>query len=233
MTGPDILSRIILLVGTVAVGASIGSFLNVCIYRIPIGLTVLQPKRSFCPSCRTQIKALDNIPVISWLLLKGCCRSSRAPISVWYFLVELFAGIGSGLAYLKSGLLSAALFLIVYALVTYAQRTARAGYASRPRFLVLMVAIAGVLYFQRQGAPGNDLWKVAVCCLSTMLLLRSGYLVSADKWMQPSLIFAAALASGWLGALVAAVILMLARNRSPDTEDTILLACLSVGPILA
>jgi prepilin signal peptidase PulO-like enzyme (type II secretory pathway) len=229
MIGPDLLSQSILLACIVAIGASIGSFLNVCIYRVPIGLTALKPKRSFCPSCRTQIKAIDNIPVISWLLLKGRCRSCHAPIPVWYFLVELFAGIGSGLAYLKSQFPGAALFLIVYSLLTYALRTARDGHPSRPRFLFLMVALAGILYFHRQAAAVNDLWKLAVCCLSATLMLRSGYTVSADRLTQRAVVFGAALASGWLGA----VILMLLRKRSPDTRDAILLACLSSGQLLA
>jgi prepilin signal peptidase PulO-like enzyme (type II secretory pathway) len=233
MIGPDLLSQCILVACAAAIGASIGSFLNVCIYRIPIGLTVTKPKRSFCPSCRTQIKALDNIPVISWLLLKGRCRACHAPIPVWYFLVELFAGIGSGLAYLKSGPVGAVLFLIVYSLLTYALRTARAGHSSRPRLLVLMVVLAGVFYFQREAAPGDDLWKLAVSCLGAILILRSGYTVPAGRWTQPAVVFAAALAGGWLGALVAAAVLMLVRKRSTNIEDAILLACLSVGQILA
>ncbi len=148
MIGPDLLFQGLLLACVAATGASIGSFLNVCIYRIPIGLSVVQPKRSFCPSCRTQIKAIDNIPVINWLLLRGRCRACHVPIPVWYFLIELFAGIGSGLAYLKSGLLGAALFLIVYSLLTYALRTARAGHSTKPRLLVLLILLAGVLYLQ-------------------------------------------------------------------------------------
>ena len=233
MIEPDLLFKIIETACVAAIGASIGSFLNVCIYRIPIGLTVVQPKRSFCPSCRTQIKAIDNIPVISWLLLRGRCRSCHAPIPVWYFLVELFAGIGSGIAYLKSGLLGAVLFLIVYSLLTYALRIARAGHSSRPRLLALMVVLAGVLYFQREAAPGYDLWKLAVCGLGAISMLYSGYTVPVDKWTQPAVVFAAALGGGWLGALVAAPILILLRKRSADVEDAVLLACLSVGQILA
>ena len=61
MIGSDLLFQSIELACVAAIGASIGSFLNVCIYRIPIGLTVVQPKRSFCPSCHTQVKAIDNL----------------------------------------------------------------------------------------------------------------------------------------------------------------------------
>jgi prepilin signal peptidase PulO-like enzyme (type II secretory pathway) len=233
MTGSDILFQSIELACIAAVGASIGSFLNVCIYRIPIGLTVVQPKRSFCPSCRTQIKAIDNIPVISWLLLGGRCRACHVRIPVWYFLIELFAGVGSGLAYLKSGLLGASLFLVVYGLLTYAVRTARAGHSTRPRFLVLLILLAGVLYLQRQTVSSNDLWKISICCLSAVLMLCSGYTVPIGKWPQRAVVFAAALTGGWSGALVAAAIFVVYRNRSPDTKDAILLACLSMGSFFA
>ncbi len=79
---------------TLLFGACVGSFLNVCIYRIPQpGMTVASPKGSFCPRCRTAIRWFDNLPVLSWLLLRGKCRSCRAPISIRYPLVELFTAI--------------------------------------------------------------------------------------------------------------------------------------------
>ncbi|HEX6940803.1 MAG TPA: prepilin peptidase, partial [Longimicrobiales bacterium] len=70
------------------VGAAIGSFLNVCIYRWPAGESVVSP-RSRCPSCGSAIAWYDNIPVASWLLLRGRCRSCRAAISPQYPLIEL------------------------------------------------------------------------------------------------------------------------------------------------
>jgi leader peptidase (prepilin peptidase) / N-methyltransferase len=70
------------------VGAALGSFLNVCIYRWPAGESVIRP-RSRCGACGTMIPWHDNIPVLSWLLLRGRCRTCRAPISVQYPAVEL------------------------------------------------------------------------------------------------------------------------------------------------
>ena len=70
-------------------------------------------------------------------------------------------------------------------------------------------------------------------CLSGVLMLRSGYTVPIGKWPQRAVVFAAALTRGWLGALVAAAIFVVYRNRSPDTKDAILLACLSVGSFFA
>jgi leader peptidase (prepilin peptidase) / N-methyltransferase len=73
-------------------GLIVGSFLNVVIYRVPRGLSVVEP-RSFCPHCNTPVRPLDNIPVVSWVLLRGRCRRCRGPISVRYPLVELATGI--------------------------------------------------------------------------------------------------------------------------------------------
>jgi len=73
-----------------AFGAAVGSFANVVIYRSPLeGLSILRPARSFCPECRASIAWSDNIPVLSWLLLRGRCRACRAAIPVRYPAVEL------------------------------------------------------------------------------------------------------------------------------------------------
>jgi leader peptidase (prepilin peptidase)/N-methyltransferase len=71
-------------------GLAIGSFLNVCIYRIPrADVSIHSPRRSFCPECNEPISPYDNIPVLSYLLLGGKCRRCSTPISVIYPLVEL------------------------------------------------------------------------------------------------------------------------------------------------
>lgn len=69
-------------------GGILGSFLNVCVYRLPRDLSVVRP-RSSCPKCGTMIAWYDNVPVVSWLLLGGRCRKCREPISPMYPLVEL------------------------------------------------------------------------------------------------------------------------------------------------
>jgi leader peptidase (prepilin peptidase)/N-methyltransferase len=73
-------------------GLMIGSFLNVVIYRVPEGLSVIRPG-SACPSCGTHISARDNIPVLSWLLLKGRCRACHAAISWHYPVIEAATGV--------------------------------------------------------------------------------------------------------------------------------------------
>ncbi len=73
-------------------GLCIGSFLNVVIYRLPRGESIVTP-RSRCPSCEHPIAWYDNIPLVSWLLLRGKCRHCSVKISFRYFLVELLAGV--------------------------------------------------------------------------------------------------------------------------------------------
>lgn len=71
----------------------IGSFLNVCIYRLPTSKSIADPPRSICPSCNSPIRFYDNIPVLSYIWLKGRCRNCDAPISFRYPMVELMNGI--------------------------------------------------------------------------------------------------------------------------------------------
>lgn len=70
----------------------IGSFLNVCIYRLPESKSIADPPRSICPSCKSHIRFYDNIPVLSYIWLKGRCRNCDAPISFRYPLVEMMSG---------------------------------------------------------------------------------------------------------------------------------------------
>jgi leader peptidase (prepilin peptidase) / N-methyltransferase len=72
-------------------GLAFGSFLNVCIYRLPLDLSVVTP-RSACPRCKQPIAFYDNLPVVSWLLLRGRCRNCKAKISARYLLVEVLTG---------------------------------------------------------------------------------------------------------------------------------------------
>lgn len=98
-----------------AFGAIIGSFLNVVIHRYPAGESLVTP-RSYCPNCRSRIRAYDNIPILSWLLLRGKCRSCSSPISARYPLVELSNGLFYLATYLHTGISFS--FLIIAAIVS-------------------------------------------------------------------------------------------------------------------
>ncbi len=105
-----------------ALGLAFGSFLNVCIYRLPLGKSVVAP-RSACPHCGHQIPLYDNLPVLSWLVLLGKCRNCREPISVRYLVVEVLTGVlflscyahfGLNLAMLKSVVLGYLLLGLIF-----------------------------------------------------------------------------------------------------------------------
>ncbi|HEX3619031.1 MAG TPA: prepilin peptidase [Candidatus Udaeobacter sp.] len=74
-------------------GATVGSFLNVCIYRWPVDLSINRPRRSFCPNCKQPIPWHQNLPLISWLVLRGRCANCGAKISFRYFAVELVTAL--------------------------------------------------------------------------------------------------------------------------------------------
>jgi leader peptidase (prepilin peptidase)/N-methyltransferase len=76
-------------------GALIGSFLNVVIHRLPLGESLVTPG-SHCPACDAPVRSFDNVPVLSWLMLRGRCRSCGAPISVRYPAVELLTAASFG-----------------------------------------------------------------------------------------------------------------------------------------
>lgn len=84
------------------IGLVVGSFLNVVIYRVPRGESVVRP-RSHCPSCGAGVRPRDEVPVVSWLLLRARCRDCGHPISVRYPLVELLTGLLFGAIALRLG----------------------------------------------------------------------------------------------------------------------------------
>ena len=74
-------------------GSIVGSFLNTCIYRLPRGLSVNKPRRSFCPSCKQQIPWQQNLPLLSWLFLRGRCANCGSRIAFRYLAVELISAL--------------------------------------------------------------------------------------------------------------------------------------------
>ena len=96
----------------IILGGIWGSFANVCIYRIPINQSVAV-KRSYCPSCKGQIRWFDNIPLISFILLGGKCRACKTKISKIYFIVELISVLSFLFIYYFFGLSITSLLLAI------------------------------------------------------------------------------------------------------------------------
>ncbi|MHC4789590.1 MAG: prepilin peptidase, partial [Planctomycetota bacterium] len=85
--------EVVALVGFFILGSLVGSFLNVCIWRLPRGATIGRPRRSFCPRCGLTLRWHDNVPLLSFVLLRGRCRYCGGRISGRYPAVELLTAL--------------------------------------------------------------------------------------------------------------------------------------------
>ena len=102
------------LLGVVVFGLCVGSFLNVCAYRLPLGESIVHP-RSRCTSCGRTLTWLDNIPVLSWAVLGGRCRTCKQPVSWMYPAVEVVTALVFVITYLTYGLTLLSLVRVVFA----------------------------------------------------------------------------------------------------------------------
>ncbi len=153
-------------------GACIGSFLNVCIYRLPLNRSIVTP-RSACPSCGTLVRFYDNIPILSYLLLMGRCRHCRASIGLRYPLVEGLTGLCALAVYVRFGPNAQALinfaFIAVLILITYIDLDHRIipnhiTLPGIPLFFLASLALPGITWKETLLgiiAGGGCLWIVA------------------------------------------------------------------------
>src|SRR5215813_14426490 len=104
--------------GIFVLGLVFGSFLNVCIYRMPRGLSVVRPG-SACPHCGKPIRFYDNVPVFSWMILRGRCRQCSGQITPRYAAVELFTGVLFLFCYWHLGFTLAMLKCVVFGFLLF------------------------------------------------------------------------------------------------------------------
>ena len=95
-------NQILSIINVSVFGAVLGSFYNVLIYRIPLGKSIVYPA-SACPECGEKIKYYDNIPILSYLFLKGKCRRCGTSISIQYLLIEIITALIAGFIFAKNG----------------------------------------------------------------------------------------------------------------------------------
>jgi leader peptidase (prepilin peptidase) / N-methyltransferase len=126
-----------------ALGATVGSFLNVVAYRLPRRESLLRPA-SRCPGCGTAIKAYDNVPVLGWLWLRGRCRACGATISWHYPAVEAVAGLLCALVVLKFGADSDVWLPLVFVLLLIPITLIDLEFTIIPNSLTLLGAVAAV-----------------------------------------------------------------------------------------
>ena len=157
------------------IGLFVGSFLNVVIYRTPRGLSVAAP-RSFCPTCDRQLLWWENVPVVSWMALRGRCRTCHLPISIRYPLVELVTALAFALTtWAWNGSIIAAAYcslvaaFIAVALIEYGGQRAPLSVAMAGTGLALVIILAGGGFHHRWntvvGAVVGALAGIAVYAL--------------------------------------------------------------------
>jgi leader peptidase (prepilin peptidase)/N-methyltransferase len=137
-------------------GLIIGSFLNVVAYRLPRGESLAHPP-SRCPSCGAAVKPYDNIPVLSWLLLRGRCRNCNAPISARYPIVEALTGA-------------------LWALVTWARWDDASGIALGIILVTILIPIA-IIDFEHRIIPNRITGPAAVVAIVIGLVLDMDFVV--------------------------------------------------------
>jgi leader peptidase (prepilin peptidase)/N-methyltransferase len=160
------MTPVLLLIGLL--GAAVGSFLNVVIHRMPLGESLIRP-RSRCPECQAQLRPLDNVPVVSWLALRGRCRGCGARISSRYPLVEL----GTAAAFVGVAL----------------ARGVDSGLVLELPFAAVLVAVAAI-DLEHRIVPNRIVVPAAVFALAASALLHADDL--------PKLLIAGAAAFGGL-----------------------------------
>lgn len=173
-------------------GLILGSFLNVCIYRIPRNESLLYPS-SHCPSCGAHIRWFDNIPILSYIILKGTCRNCRARISIRYLIVEFFSAVALVLLYerfsfsflfLKYAIFSYALFVIAFIDIEHLivpdkivlPLIALGILFSLPHHILgavigavggfvlfVLIAVMGKILFKKEALGGGDIKLIAAC----------------------------------------------------------------------
>jgi len=193
----------ILIVGCAVLGLLIGSFLNVVIARVPEGRSIVSPP-SACPACHAPISPRDNIPVLSWLVLRGRCRHCHAPISAQYPLVEvacaaLFAGTAARFGYEWVVPAFLALFAGLLALSVIDVQTLRL-----PKAVVYVdsIIVAALLLLATAITHTWHQFGVGVICAAVWFVLFFGLNFASPRMLgfgDVRLAPVLGLALGWLG----------------------------------
>ena len=175
--GPPLLAVTIPLAGII--GLFVGSFLNVVIYRTPLGLSVAAP-RSFCPTCERQLKWWENIPVASWVALRGRCRTCHQPISVRYPVVELSTGIIFALVtWAWHGSIISAAYCILAATMIAVGLIEYGGIRAPLSVSAVGTAVAQLVILVGAGWQGH--WRIAIGSLTGSVVALSAFALLRTK----------------------------------------------------
>lgn len=203
-------------------GAVIGSFLNVVIYRLPVGKSIISPS-SYCPECEAPIKPWHNVPILSYFILRGRCRSCGAEIPLRYPLIETISAISFLIIFLSKGLETRAIYLYLLFPFLIAASAIDIEHRKIPNNLLLPVLVFAV---SLMAITNFDRWKeiiisafAAALFLLLVALVRPGGMGMGDvKFIFVLGIFLGkfvfeALALGILVAGVTSIVLLLTARK--------------------
>src|SRR5688572_6349037 len=140
-------------------GVSIGSFLNVLIHRVPRGISIVHPP-SACPSCNTPVRPVDNVPVLSYLLLRGRCRACGASVGIRYAIVEAATAAFFVASVLRFEDVEVAVFVALAGAVLIALGFIDLEHRRLPNVIVLPALAAAAVWMLAYGALTGR-WRVA------------------------------------------------------------------------
>lgn len=162
----------LLVLGCAVIGLIVGSFLNVVIYRVPRGMSIVHPP-SACPSCGTPIKRRDNVPLLSYLALRGRCRACRAPISARYPTIEIAAAALFAGAAAREGFSGELISVIVFVTGLLALAVIDLEHLKLPKGIVYatLAGVGGVLIVETAlSGQWHRLLVAGLCSLSWFVL---------------------------------------------------------------
>jgi leader peptidase (prepilin peptidase) / N-methyltransferase len=163
------------------IGALLGSFLNVCVYRWPLGLSVVRP-RSRCGACGTGVAWYDNVPVLSWLLLRGRCRTCGVGISAQYPIVELATSLIWLAAALRFGVSVEALHSAVFLTLLLGIALTDAQHMVIPDQFTVLGAAAGLGLAALPGGP--PFLTPALIGAAVGFVLMGLVKITAEWWLK-------------------------------------------------
>ncbi|MBI4228487.1 MAG: prepilin peptidase [Deltaproteobacteria bacterium] len=198
-------------------GAFLGSFLNVCIYRVPNGISIIYP-RSHCISCKTPLRLYNNIPIISFLLQGGRCKDCGARISPRYLIVEILSGLICALSVLKFGITLQTVFYLIFLFSLVVVTFIDIEHMIIPNVITIPGIFIGVAY----GAVRTD-WGDLTTFLSHSI--SHPYKIASIIVNQPAFdsIFGAILGGGVL-YLIALIYVIIRKREGMGMGDVKLLA---------
>jgi leader peptidase (prepilin peptidase) / N-methyltransferase len=217
-----------------AVGAAVGSFLNVVIARVPRGESIVRPA-SRCPTCRTPISWRDNVPILSWFLLRGRCRTCATRISWRYPAVEALGGVVALVVFARHGLTGTAAAELAFAAALVALALIDVDTWTLPHAITIPLIAAGVV-LSTLGATHCGTWTsslvgaaagwlafAAVAFIGERVLKKEAlgfgdvWLLSAiGAWLGPASLLPVVLLASLQGTVVGLVLIALGRAQTGE-----------------